>query len=337
MKGQDLKEALRRVDDAAFTNISLISPLRYPGGKRRLLPYVARAVASLARKPSMLIEPFAGGAAVSIGLLEHRLVPRIALADADPMVAAFWQAVFDPDLAEQLAKLVEQAPLTLEHWLEQRRAEPNDTLMRAYKCIYLNRTSFSGILSPTAGPIGGMTQAGTYKLGARFPRERIAARIRELSRLAPKVAYVRCQDYATTLENPLQGTSITDLSRLFWYVDPPFWNKAERLYRLVFKREDHEELARRLPAMKGHWVLSYDMDPQVEALYAAVPGLHHVSMRYTARSGGDEAKSRELLFSNVVMASGIAGKSLAVLKGGVRSGYISVKRHCPKAAGKKTA
>src|SRR5688572_27711616 len=90
------REFLKRLDQPAFGNTSLLSPLRYPGGKRRLLPCVARAIMDLPEPPLLAVEPFAGGAAVSIGLLEFGIVPQIALADADPLVSAFWRCVFDP-------------------------------------------------------------------------------------------------------------------------------------------------------------------------------------------------------------------------------------------------
>ena len=41
------------------------SPLRYPGGKRRLVPYVAALLQANALQPGVLVEPFAGGASVA--------------------------------------------------------------------------------------------------------------------------------------------------------------------------------------------------------------------------------------------------------------------------------
>lgn len=196
--------------------------MRYPGGKRRLLPYIARAIAVLPVKPSILVEPFAGGCSVSIGLLEHGFVSRIGIADADPLVASFWMAVFDPKLAPLLAEMVADTPLSLSQWERMRSAGPRTVLGRAFQCLYLNRTSFSGILNRTAGPIGGRTQSGTYNVASRFPRERLAERILELSRLAPRVSYVRCQDWRTTLAGPLVGTDLVQLGRMFSYLDPPF-------------------------------------------------------------------------------------------------------------------
>lgn len=316
---------LAALDLAAFNNTSLISPLRYPGGKRRLLPYIARAVAALPYRPSILIEPFAGGCSVSVGLLEHGFVPRIGIADADPLVASFWMAVFDPRIAPLLAEMVANTPLSLSQWERMRSAVPRTVLGRAFQCLYLNRTSFSGILHRTAGPIGGKSQSGTYNVASRFPRKRLAERILELSQLAPRVLYVRCQDWRITLANPLAGTDLIQLGRMFSYLDPPFWKKADKLYRRYFDESEHRALANFVSTLKGNWVLSYDMDPSVIGLYGKMPGIHSVSIRYTASGKSASHKSQELLFSNLAVAHGLANRSLAVVQGGVNSAYIHVQ------------
>jgi DNA adenine methylase len=324
------------LDHAAFTNNSLLSPLRYPGGKRRLLPYIARAIAALPYKPSLLVEPFAGGSSVSVGLLEHGFVQRIGIADADPLVASFWQSVFHPKLAARLAEMTAEVPLTLAYWHCMRAAKPRTVLGRAFQCLYLNRTSFSGILNRTAGPIGGQAQSGPYTVGARFPRERLAKRIMALSLLAPQVSYVRCQDWRTTLASPLDGTSLVQLGRVFYYLDPPFWNKADKLYRHYFNEAEHQALALAISSLQGNWVLSYDMDPSVISLYDQMPGVHHVNMRYTASTRSAPHKSQELLFSNLVVAHGLAKRSLAVVQGGVDSAYINVHAGIPQSNIDKT-
>ncbi len=47
-----------------------ISPLRYPGGKRKLAPFIADLIAKSNVRPELFVEPFAGGASVSVSLLE---------------------------------------------------------------------------------------------------------------------------------------------------------------------------------------------------------------------------------------------------------------------------
>ncbi len=314
------------VDAAAFNNLSLVSPLRYPGGKRRLLPYIARVIETLPRRPSILIEPFAGGAAVSIGLLEHGHVPRIALADADPLVAAFWQTIFDPGDAPKLADRIIEANVTVEEWRRLRDWTPVNRVDQAYKCLFLNRTSFSGILHRGSGPIGGQDQAGTYKIDARFPRQRLADRVIELSKLSHRVSYVRCQDFASTMRKPLEGTGLKQLGRVFWYLDPPFWEKADKLYACHFQQADHQLLAFEVKALKGSWVVSYDNHPDVIELYADADHVDHVGLRYTARSRSKADKAREALFSNTNALRGLEGKSFAVFESKVVSEHVSVER-----------
>jgi len=114
-------------------------------------------------------------------MLENDLVDEIALADLDELVASFWKVVFSSE-AETLADRCLNADATLEAWRQIRASDPSDDLGRAFKCLFLNRTSFSGILNHRAGPLGGWTQA-QRALDCRFPRYRLADRIRELSSL----------------------------------------------------------------------------------------------------------------------------------------------------------
>jgi len=67
------------------------SPLRYPGGKRRLVPYVAAALEANGLKPDLFVEPFAGGASVALELAASGAVEKIGIADVDPYIAAFWK------------------------------------------------------------------------------------------------------------------------------------------------------------------------------------------------------------------------------------------------------
>ena len=74
--------------------VSILSPLRYPGGKRRLAGYIAAAIRINGLRPKLFVEPFAGGASVALQLLNDGLVDSIALGEKDPLVASFWKTVF---------------------------------------------------------------------------------------------------------------------------------------------------------------------------------------------------------------------------------------------------
>ena len=69
-------------------NSNLQSPLRYPGGKRQLVPFFTDLLKLNGNSPlDLFIEPFAGGAAVSLHLLATGLVDHVILADLDPYLA----------------------------------------------------------------------------------------------------------------------------------------------------------------------------------------------------------------------------------------------------------
>jgi DNA adenine methylase len=174
------------------------SPLRYPGGKRRLVPYVAAALDVNNLRPDLFVEPFAGGASVSLELLATDRVERIALADTDPMIAGFWHTVFDtgPNGEKNfrwLLRQVENCDLDLVTWDRMKTTRWRSPRTLGFAGLYLNRTSFNGSLYRSAGPIGGRTQQGKYKVGARFPRAKLVKRL-ETCRDSP----VACTSSAAT-------------------------------------------------------------------------------------------------------------------------------------------
>lgn len=270
------------------------SPLRYPGGKRRLVPYVRMALAVNGRQPELLAEPFVGGASVALELVASGAVERIGLADRDPLVASFWQvACFDCDwLVEQ----VESVELDLLTWRKFKASRPRSIRQRALTCLYLNRTSFNGALHRRAGAIGGQAQAGKYVVGCRFPRERLVARLRAVEALAAagKVAFVRCASARDTLGWVRREYHGTDL---FWYLDPPFWAKSDRLYRFGFSTAEHKRFASAVRYLREPWLLSYDPAPEVLELYA-----HHRARRAVIEllyTGSQRSAGEEIVISNL--------------------------------------
>jgi DNA adenine methylase len=266
----------------------VLSPLRYPGGKRRLVPYVRNALEVNGLTPKLFVEPFAGGASVSLELASTGVVSRIGLFDRDPLVAAFWKVVFWD--CDWLCDEVLNHSIDLTTWERLKRGTLRSNRDRAFACLFLNRTSFNGSLNERAGPIGGKSQTGDYKLGCRFPRERLVDRIRRCAALAAagKVEFVRC-------DSALSGMGwVTKRHRVdstFFYLDPPFWAKSQRLYQHSFAPHDHRALASSLRYVRQNWLLSYDPAPEVVALYR-----HHgvqrarIELLYTGtqRSAGKE-------------------------------------------------
>jgi D12 class N6 adenine-specific DNA methyltransferase len=92
----------------------VLSPLRYPGGKRRLTPYLAAALKANDLEPDLFVEPFAGGASVALELLATGRVKRIGLAERDPYLAAFWSTVFFD--SDWLCRKIDEIDVSLATW-----------------------------------------------------------------------------------------------------------------------------------------------------------------------------------------------------------------------------
>lgn len=265
------------------------SPLRYPGGKRRLVPYIAATLRANGLEPDILVEPFAGGASVALELAAKGLVGQIALADRDAYVAAFWQTAFED--CDWLCRQVERAEVSLAEWERMKTTRFRGRRQMALACLFLNRTSFNGALHRRAGPIGGKAGNSDYLLDCRFPRERLVARLRAVEALAAAgkvraVAESGALDFVARMRRAATRAS----QSLFLYLDPPFWAKSQTLYRHSFAVADHQRLASAVRYLREPYLLSYDPAPEIAALYQYARRRQTVELFYSAsqRSAGKE-------------------------------------------------
>lgn len=279
--------------------VSILSPLRYPGSKRRLASYIAKAIQKNGLHPSLFVEPFAGGASVALQLLNDKLVDQIGLIDLDPFIAAFWKTVFFD--ADWLVDQVETIEVTLEQWYRYKRSDPKERRERALTCLFLNRTSFSGIIAPTVGPIGGKNQASAYEINCRFPVKTLVKRIRQAEALKDRVAFVWNLTWSSGLTRMQQMQQRGSLPKdVFLYLDPPFFEKADKLYRYYFSDDDHLHLRDTVLQLKPPWILSYDSPNHVKELYGDLMGdAAHVELLYSASKKGGSRAAREAIITNL--------------------------------------
>ncbi len=332
------------------------SPLRYPGAKSGLSNVIGELIAAaqrsvLVRRVDLLVEPFAGGASTSLRLVGAGIVERTLLADADPMVASFWQVAasrtreFIARVSEEHAGYVAAGGRqALERWDYWRAwtttpgtSRATNDLELATKCMFLNRTTFSGILHGQAGPIGGRAQASAYSIGCRFNLEGLVERLEYVGHLyrAGRIVDVWQSDWRTTLHGVATHYKTLLPDRVIAYLDPPYLSKSGKLYRRSFDSQaaspdtdldwmaglQHHDLAQYLRReMQYRWILSYDFDQRLltdDGLYAAkamnpsrtdrdLNGVKswHISKRivtlnYTASSRAGRGKARELLLTTL--------------------------------------
>lgn len=290
------------VADPRFWDQSVLSPLRYPGAKRQLVPLIEQLVrANAILPPRLLVEPFCGGATAALRAAGSGAVEHVVLADANPLVAAFWYTTaFD---TTWLVNAMMDEPVTLDRWDWWKASAPKGRREQALKCLYLNRTSFSGIFDAHAGPIGGRTQASNYKIDCRFGKDGLRRRLRAIGNLADtgRILDVWNCDWRESLVRTSIRFGDLGPERILVYLDPPYVLKAAKLYGWSFDTGEHQALAAALAkATDYNWILSYDDHPSVRELYSEQSDIQRllVPHRYTASGGGSRVTKKELLLTS---------------------------------------
>ena len=90
-------------------------------------------------------------------------------------------------------------------------------------------------------------------------------------------------------------------TKCFFYLDPPFYHKADSLYGYYFDEKDHVDLRNYLNTLDAPWMLSYDDAPEIRALYQGQSLKARIidSTYSTHPMGGASHVGRELLYSNL--------------------------------------
>jgi len=138
----------------------IYTPLRYPGGKRRLAPFVGQLLEQNRLRNVEYAEPYAGGAAIALSLLFEERAACVHINDLSRPVFAFWHSVLND--AANLCQRIRSTRVSMREWERQRAVyDASDTIDLAslgFATLFLNRTNRSGILA--GGVIGGKGQTG---------------------------------------------------------------------------------------------------------------------------------------------------------------------------------
>ena len=242
----------------------LKSPLRYPGGKSRLAPFLADVLEENGLEGCDYYEPYCGGAGAALKLLTRGHVDRIFLNDADSRIHAFWMAALDD--SELFAERIHATALSVDEWRRQHgiAASPNghSRLDIGFAVFFLNRCNRSGILD---GPFGGYEQAGRWKIDARFNRKELARRVLALGDVRDRID-VKNLDALDYLRSSLPRGRQRE--RVLVYIDPPYYGAGRRLYMNHYSDSDHRKLAAYLIRQRSlRWIVSYDDAPLTRQLY----------------------------------------------------------------------
>jgi DNA adenine methylase len=268
--------------------IDYLSPLRYPGAKRRLVLHIETLLIEYGCENSVLVEPCCGGASVSLYLLKHNVVSSVILADKDPWVASFWKILFTQ--TDDLLSDIRDVEVTVETWKELRGKKPLTEREKAFYCFFFNRTCYSGILD--AGMIGGNRQASDYKIDCRFNKPALTERIKWIAdHFASKV-----QVREASVFDILNEAKTDNHDNRVYYIDPPYIDIE--LYPHNFKLVEHQKLKNSLDEFRKPWILSYHEHSKVLEMYGNNSSLERTShnLFWVVK---DKRFGKELLISNL--------------------------------------
>ena len=253
-----------------------VTPIRYPGGKTKLYSFLKEILTANNLVGGTYCEPFAGGAGLALKLLLKNDVSRIVINDADPAIYSVWDMILkEPD---ELCAFIETVEVTTAEWKKQKAiydaecVQPCSNLAKA--TFFLNRTNISGVI--TGGMIGGKEQEGKYKIDARFSRNNLITKIRNIASLAERIDLYNYDvlEFMDVVLPRLEDNTLVNF-------DPPYVSKGSKLYKNAFSKEDHSLLRDRIADCRYKWIVTYDICDYVKALYKDYRG-DYVNVYYSA-------------------------------------------------------
>ncbi len=259
------------------------SPFRYAGGKTWLVPRMRQWLLSLPSKPSVLVEPFAGGGIISLSAIFDGLVERAVMVELDNEIAAVWQTILSGDAGWLAAEIVnfDLTPESVNHVLTNYTGSVRE---RAFRTILKNRTYHGGILAPGSGLIKhGENGRG---LRSRWYPETLGKRILSIAAVRDRIEFIEgdglqaIRDYAHRPD-------------VVFFVDPPYTAGGKRAGKRLYTHFDldHEELFWATDATAGDFLMTYDATDGVRELAQQ----HNFDTQLISMKNTHHAKMTELL------------------------------------------
>ncbi len=202
------------------------------------------------------MEPFAGGATVSLTAVMEGLAERCVMSEIDPDVAAFWKAALWHN--DELIECVRTFVPTRESVALLDCKSSGDVVERGFRTLVLNRTRRGGILANGAS----LARAGEAGKGvaSRWYPDTISRRLKAISDYADRIEFRETDGLEI-----LRKATFAPHSRTVVFVDPPYTaagkGAGKRLYN--HNQLDHRKLFTRLAQSEADFLMTYDQSHEI--------------------------------------------------------------------------
>lgn len=264
------------------------SPLRYPGGKSCIFPFMSKFFYENDMIGVSYAEPYAGGAGLALRLLFEEYVDHIFINDLDPAIYTFWKVILERPI--EFCDWINNVEISVKNWRKYKAIQNEyinaDEMELAKSTFFLNRTNISGVIK--GGLIGGINQNGRFKMDARFNKQDLIDKIFLITKFADRIS----------LSNYDGISFIQQLNKkkedVFIYLDPPYYQKGSDLYMNFLTANDHRKLRDNIKKLDNQWMISYDNDDFILDLYSGYRKVVYQLSQCASNRVGDEV----LIFKN---------------------------------------
>lgn len=238
--------------------VKQLSPFRYPGGKTWLVPYVRSWVKQLGFRPSIIVEPFAGGAIISLTAIYENWVDGAVLSEIDPYVAAVWKTILYGDV-NYLVERIKTFDLTEETLQAELARAPETMEDRAFQTILRNRTNHGGILAAGASRVKyGENGKG---LASRWYPETLTRRILTIRHFSQRIKFYH-EDGFKIIQDMVAQPGVC------FVIDPPYTAGGKRAGQRLYNhwQVDHNRLFHLMDNLASQFLATYDESEEIISL-----------------------------------------------------------------------
>jgi len=250
----------------------LLSPLRWMGAKRRLVPHISKYIPP---DTQFLCCPFCGGCSLEFSYADRGV--KVYASDSSELLIDFWKTVQSnpEELVDVVKKYFLPMPPSTYYWAKKEVRKLKSNTFRTAMFYAINRASFSG-----AGLDGGLEPG--------HPDLTVEKTERLLSVDLSNILFTHCSFEDALGQHP----------DVWLYLDPPYMgiDLSFGEDNITGSNFDHLGL-RDLLKMRGKWVLSYDNNPTILQLYAGYK-IKFPDLTYATRSKSGTGSRDIIILSN---------------------------------------